>query len=171
MDEDVRIKLDDLVLTPEYQRLTQKQRLWIATYIAGGMLDGNYDPIAATRTAYECKTPEVARIMSYSVMMNMRIIEVLNRHFNKAPIEEFLTLLDRAIHNKKVTIAQVNALKLKADILGFGSRIPNKQAFDGVPLDVKADSKARRKAKRQAQRKAHPPKTQQPLEKTEYGFD
>src|ERR1700676_2408513 len=119
-----RMSVDELRMTPEFQRLTQKQQLFVATYCGAGLLDGTYDPIAATRTAYQCKSAEVARVMSYPLMQNIRIIAVLNRNFNAEPIEDFLVQVDRAIQNKKLTVAQLQALKLKGDILGFTTRLP-----------------------------------------------
>ena len=89
MDKKKRLSLEEIQGLAEYQRLTQKQQLFVATYCAGGLLDGRYDAVSATHTAYQCKSREVARIMSYSLLQNMRIVEVLNRHFNAEPIEEF----------------------------------------------------------------------------------
>lgn len=160
-----RLTLDELKETQEYQCLTQKQRLFVATYCEGGLLDGNYDPVAATRTAYQCKSLEVARIMSYSILANIRIVAVLNRHFNRTPTEEFMIMLDRAVNNKKLTMAQLEALRLKCSIMGIGCRIPNKQSIGAVPADIAEASKKARKS-----RKDKPVETVKPT-KTEYGFD
>lgn len=141
--------LEELEKTQEYQRLTPKQKLFISTYCAGGLVDGNYDSVAATQTAYQCRTPEVARIMSYSLMSNIRIIAVLNRHFKAEPIEEFLAMLDRAINNKKVTMAQILALKMKCEILGYTNKLPS-HTDRVLPAIVAAQERERtaRKAKR-----------------------
>ena len=106
-----RMPLAELELTQEYQRLTPKQKLWVSTYCASGILDGVYDSVAATNVAYRCKSMEVARIMSYSLMQNIRIVAVLNRHFNTTPIEAFLVQVDRAILNKNLSTSQLGALK------------------------------------------------------------
>jgi hypothetical protein len=124
-DPKKRLTLEELEATEEYLRLTPKQRMFVATYCTGGRDTGNYDPVSATLTAYKCKSPEVARIMSYSVMANIRIVAALNRYFAKEPIEEFLLLLDRAINNKKLTMAQLGALKLRCDVLGLVNRLPS----------------------------------------------
>jgi len=142
-DPKKRMTVAELEETPEYQRLTPKQKLFIATYCDGGLSTGRYDAVAATLTAYKCKTPEVARIMSYSVMANIRIVAVLNRHFATEPIEEFLTMLDRAINNKKLTMAQLGALQLRCQILNLGNRLPNKAKI--LRPDVVADAKAKPK--------------------------
>ena len=136
-EERKRLTLDEIQALAEFQRLTQKQRLWVLTYCGGGLLDGVYDPIAATRTAYAAKSEEVARVMSYPIMQNIRIIAVLNRHFNAEPLEDFLVQVDRAIINKKLTIAQLQALKLKGDVLGYTTRLPgtNNHPPGTIPLN------------------------------------
>jgi hypothetical protein len=160
-----KMLVEDLQLTQEFQRLTPKQRLFVATYCAGGLLDGNYDPVTATQTAYVCKSAEVARIMSYSLMQNIRVIAVLNRHFNTEPIEEFLVQVDRAIHNKKLTVPQLQALKLKGDILGYTTRLPGMNNFPQgtIPPAVLEATRAARKAKKK--QSAKPP---EPPEKSEF---
>lgn len=146
-----RLTLEQLRETEEYQRLTQKQRLWVATYCEGGLADGKYDALNATRTAYACKDAESARVLSYSVTANPKILACLNRHFNRTPTEEFLMQLDRAIANKNLTIAQVEVLRLKCKMLGIENRLPVlKEANQGViPPDVlKAEKEARRIGKK-----------------------
>ena len=169
MEPKQRLSLEQLKETPEYKRLTPKQQLFVATYVAGGLSDGNYDAVLATRTAYPCRSEEVARIMSYAIMANIRIIAVLNRHFGAEPIEEFLALLDRAINNKRITIAQVNALKLKCDILGLANRLPGfKSPIGVIPEDVLEASRKERKTKKDAQKDARPPKA--PKADSDYNF-
>ena len=158
IDESERLPLAEIEKTKEYQRLTPKQRLFVASYCEGGLVDGNYDPVAATRTAYACKSAEVARIMSYSIMQNIRIIAVLNLHFHTAPIEDFLVLVDRAIRNKNLTNAQLQALRLKCDIMGFANRLPTENAPTGViPKEVLDATEAVRKAKRKPPEKPSKP--------------
>ena len=147
-DTSKKLTVEQIQETQEYLRLTQKQQLFVATYCGGGLLDGNYDAVAATRTAYQCKSMEVARIMSYSLLQNIRIIEVLNRHFGVTPIEEFLVQVNRAINNRNLTQAQMDALKLKSDILGYANRIPNHQSFATIPTDVLEESRKARKTKK-----------------------
>ena len=150
MTDQNRLSLEELRLTPEFQKLTPKQQLFCATYCAGGLLDGCYDAVLATHTAYACKSMEVARIMSYSMMTNIRIVSVLNRHFQATPTQELLVQLDRAINNKKLSVAQLHALKLKCDLLGLSTGLigttytrPN-----AAPQEVRDASKETRKAKR-----------------------
>ena len=162
-DPSTRMRFDELSQTQEFQRLTPKQRLFVSTYCEGGLATGVYDPIAATRTAYECKSVEVARIMSYALMANIRIIAVLNRHFNAEPIEEFLVMLDRAINNKKVTVAQIQALRLKCELLGFVTRLSAQAPMSAKLRDAKEAVKETRKSKRK-------PPVAKPEKPSEYGF-
>ena len=158
-----RLPLVELEKIQEYQRLTPKQKLFVATYCEGGLATGVYDPVAATRTAYECKSVEVARIMSYSLMQNIRIIAILNRHFQTEPIEAFMVALDHAINNKKLTIAQIQALRLKCEIMGFGTRLPAQAPMTAglkkTPAEPKEPSKSNRK-----------PPVVKPAKPSEYGF-
>lgn len=147
IDNSNRMSLEELEKTQEYQRLTQKQRLFVATYCEGGRISENYDPVMATNIAYKCKSMEVARIMSYSLMANIRIIAILNRHFGTQPVDEFLAVLDRAINNKKITIAQLGALKLKCDILGLANKLPH-GGSSAVPNEVQEATRAARKSQR-----------------------
>lgn len=161
-----RLTLEQLRETEEFQRLTQKQQLWVATYCQGGLVDGNYDAIAATRTAYECKNPESARVLSYSISTNPKILAALNRHFNRTPTEEFLLQLDRAISNKRLTMAQVEILRLKCNLLGIKNRLPVlKEGNQGViPPDVLKAEKESKKADKKKPGPAPKPKDD------EFGF-
>jgi len=140
----------ELEKLPECQHLTKKQKLFVAEYCESGLVTGNYDPVAATQTAYECKTPEVARIMSYALMSSVKIIAVLNRHFGTEPIEQFMVTLDRAITNKKLTMAQILALRLKAEIQGFTSRLPDRQPINAGFIEAQETTKKVRKVKNKA---------------------
>jgi hypothetical protein len=150
MSEDKRLTYDELKSTPEYQKLTRKQQLFVATYCAGGLADGNYDAVNAAALAYKCRTREIARIMSYSLMANIKIVAVINRHFNATPTEEFMEMLDRAIHNKKITAAQVALLRLKCDILGIKTALPaGHETIADKQAALAQKARKRRKAERE----------------------
>ena len=123
MTESKRMPLEDLRKTPEYTRLTPKQKMFVDTYCSSGAVDGQYDAVAATQAAYKCKSAEVARVMAYSLLANINLVAVLNRHFGTEPIDAFLATLDRAVHNKKLTLAQLGALQLQCEVMGFGTKI------------------------------------------------
>ena len=169
MEELKRMPVDELEQTQEYQKLTPKQRLFVATYCAGGLLNGNYDAVEATRVAYQCKSVEVARIMSYSMLANIRIIEALNRHFRTEPIQDFIRVLDRAIRNRNLTLAQMQALKLKCDILGFTNRLPTAlSAIPGTIKELQTEAQAKARAERKANKKPRAEKPEIVPELSEY---
>ena len=130
--------LEEIRETPEFKQLTQKQQLFLCTYVSNG-----YDAIAATRTAYAVKSAENARVLSYAMLGNIKIIAILNIHFGVSPTEELLTAIDRAIRNKKVTLAQVYALRTKLDVLGISTRLPTiKEGQRGIDNAQKAVRKS-----------------------------
>lgn len=150
MSEDKRLTYDELKNTPEYQKLTSKQQLFVATYCSGGLVSGKYDAVHAVMLAYKCRTLEIARIMSYSLLGNIKIIAAVNRHFNAGPTVEFLETLDRAIKNKKLTAAQLGALRLKCEILGIKTMLPAGHALIEERQEALAKkAKKRRKAERE----------------------
>jgi hypothetical protein len=124
-----RLTLEQVMATQEYAVLTGKQQSFVENYIEGGLASGIYDAVAATQMAYATKSREIARVMSYALITNIRIIAVLNRHFNKEPLAEFVEQVDRAIRNKKLTTAQLLALKLKGDVLGYTTYLPGTPNF------------------------------------------
>jgi len=108
-----RPPLSEIEKTSEFQRLTKKQKLFLATYLQGG------DAVEAVLAAYQCADWSTARRMSYTLLKNVKIAEVLNLHFCPEPLEKFIAVLNRAIRNKKLTLAQFKALEVKAQSLGF----------------------------------------------------
>lgn len=146
-----RLTLEQLRETDEFKNLTEKQRFFVETYVAGGLDNGHYDPITATRNAYPaCKNEEVARVMSYSLLQTPKIVAVLNMHFARTPNEAFLVTLDRAIRNKRLSIAQFKAMELKARLMGFKSHQPDAHhgSVHVIPEEVIARDKAERKKRR-----------------------
>src|ERR1035437_7461723 len=151
MSERKRMPLAELRETQEFQILTQKQQLFCATYCDFGLSTGTYDAVEATLGAYACKNREIARGVSYSLMQNVPMVAVLNRHFQMEPIEKFMVQLNRAINNKKLTTAMLQALRLKCDMLQLGSRIPYENHATGtIPQSVLDAEKDPRKPKKKA---------------------
>lgn len=116
-----RMSVDELTKTREFQFLTAKQKLFIETYLQCGLDTGTYDPVTAVRTAFNCKSYEVARVMSYRLMANISIILVLNLYFGSSPDEAFCAILERAIRKGGITPAQASILNLYAE-MRFGIR-------------------------------------------------
>jgi hypothetical protein len=176
-----KLSLEEVQQTPEYERLTPKQRLWVSTYIASGMQLGNYDAILATRTAFACKSNENARIMSYAIMENIHIIEVMNIHFRLDPIAAFSKIIDRAIANKKTTMAQVQALKLKCELLFRPNKLPVltgptdsvvhlTQASENATILPAQPFERRKRGRPRKYPKKPPPKNQLEEEPSPFGF-
>lgn len=168
-----RLTVDQIRDTQEYAVLTGKQQMFVTTYIQAGLDTGVYDAVAATQIAYTCKTREIARVMSYALIENIRIVAVLNRHFNKEPLAQFVEQVDRAIRNRKLTTAQIQALKLKGDILGYTTRLPGTDNFPlgGAipPAILKANAAARKAARKKPEPKTS--KSPKPDVKWEFASD
>ena len=94
--------------------------------------------------------------MSYALLKSVHIIAVLNRHFQTEPIEAFLETIDRAINSRKVTMAQVQAMRLKSNVLGFTSGIPDRQPMAEGFKEAKVEAKKARKAKLKEERVPKP---------------
>jgi len=139
-----KMDLENLVKTQEYNRLTPKQRMFVSTYIQSGLETGIYDQVTAVKSAYDCKNEESARIMGYSMLANINVIQVLNRHFGTEPIDQFLVTLERAIRNRNLTVAQFHALKLYCDLKGFENALSRAVA---VPPENSSPARKVRKAR------------------------
>jgi hypothetical protein len=165
MSQNQRMSLEELEQTPEYQVLTPKQRLFVATYIQGGADGGQYDPVHAVTVAYNCKDRNSARVLSYEMFRSIRVVAALNRHFNREPLEAFLMVLDRAIQNKHLKESQLHALRLKADLLGLPSRMPpDGRTIKDVLDEVRKDG---RKIQRTGRKPRKTPEPTTPAKPTE----
>jgi hypothetical protein len=116
-----RLSLDQLSETVEFRQLTPKQQLWLATYTQCFIDTGVFDPVAASVTAYDCGSAEVARITGYKVLANSKIILALNRFFGDSPEEAFLKLVERALYSRKISPSRIAALKLYSDLKGWSA--------------------------------------------------
>lgn len=118
-----RMPLSELKETTEFLRLTPRQQLYVSTYVETGMALGRYDDEAAIRMAYRCSTDESVRVMRYALKRSIKVVEVLNMHFGKNATAAFLDDVNRAIRNKHLTQAQLEAIILKSKILGIDSSL------------------------------------------------
>ena len=112
-----KLSIDDMKDTPEYKRLTVKQRLFVQTYICNG-----YEPVNATRTAHSCKNDKVAKVMSYAIMASPHVAAVLAMHFGDDPLEAFKHDLRRAIKKGGLTAEAIAGYRLLAEVQGFTSK-------------------------------------------------
>jgi len=90
---EARVRLAELMRTPEFQCLTLKQQVFTAKLVALGLTTGNYDHVAAAAFAYETKNPA---ILGRELMGQTRIKRLLAIHFRKSELESILADLQRA---------------------------------------------------------------------------
>ena len=109
-----RMGWEEVAETPEFKRLTAKQKMFVVTYIENG-----YDPIHATRTAYLCKSDKNAHIMSYALLRNFHVIMCLAYHFGDDPEKTFLDSLARDIHKGTIDDNLLKAYLLYAEVKGW----------------------------------------------------
>jgi hypothetical protein len=107
-----RKRLAEVMATPEFQMLTEKQQAFCAKYLSGGLLD-HYDAEAAVRAVYAVASPKNAKILSYELLANPKIKKVLDLHFNRTEPDVFLAELEQTIRRSK-GIAKVKAQELYA---------------------------------------------------------
>ena len=120
---ETRMSLYDLTQTAEFGHLSPKMAVWIMNYVQHFIDTGTFDPLAATMAAYSVKNEENGRILGYQLLGNLKIITVLNRFFGRTPEQSFLKQVERAIHKRKLTVAQVTALRFYAELNGWSSGI------------------------------------------------
>lgn len=108
------LSLDELKETAEFIECTDRERMFVATYISNG-----HDGVHAVRTAYNCKNDDSAKKMAYRLMAHIRIIMVLARHRGEAPKSLFLRLLRRASYNRGMSASQLHAFRLYAEVCGW----------------------------------------------------
>jgi hypothetical protein len=111
-----RLTLDQLRETQVFMTMSIKQKRFIEAFISNGG-----DRIAAVETAYDTKDRKNARILSYQVFSSLNVIACLAAYYQDKPLDLFKAEVLRAYRSRKLTVAQVYALRLLADINGWGS--------------------------------------------------
>lgn len=117
-----RMGWEELSRTPEFSMLTDKEKLFICTFIENG-----YDVVNAIRTAYKCKNDHNAKIMSYPLLRRPQITTVLMIHFGDwdseqqpdASVDAFTQRLARDIIRGRVDDTTLKALRLLAEVKGW----------------------------------------------------
>src|SRR5665213_1255787 len=105
--------LDELKQTPEYADCSDKMKLFLVTLIENGF---NYT--AATRAAFKTKDPAK---YSWAVRNWPAVRHALNVYRGWSAFDIWMDAVQRASRNRKVTIAQLQALKLQSDAMGWNS--------------------------------------------------
>lgn len=114
-----RLSIEQLREEDVFLDLTPRQKILIETYVTS-----NYDRVLAVQKAYNPKTAEIARTMSYEVFATVRVIACLACFFQDEPLKTFQDTVRRAYRQKKLTTAQVSALELLAKVSGWGVALP-----------------------------------------------
>jgi hypothetical protein len=112
----------DLSRTSAFHRLSPKQAVWVLTYVQGYLDTGIFDPLAATKASYDCANEESARTFGYQLISHPKILIAMNRFFGDSPEQSFLNQVEQACFNKKLSVAQVDALKLYGELRGWTGR-------------------------------------------------
>jgi hypothetical protein len=89
-----RLRLIDLMRTPEFQTLSEKQGIFVARYVSSGFLTGRYDASDAAKTAYRTKNPEV---LGAELLGQKKIKRILDLHFGRTPMDSILADLEKAV--------------------------------------------------------------------------
>ena len=108
-----RLSITELTQQPAYLALTAQQRVLVEKFLETA------DKVQAVQAAYNCKSKESARVMSYSVFSNLRVVAALAAANGGCDLESFKQEVMCAARNKKLSIAQLGALKLYAQLSGF----------------------------------------------------
>ena len=88
--------LEELLVTPEFLKLSRAQRVFVMRYVRVGLATGTYDAVAATKIAYPRATKN-ANIRSYQLQAGKKIRTVLDLHFRRGELEILLSDLKRLV--------------------------------------------------------------------------
>jgi len=147
-----KLSFEMLRVCSEFQLLTVRQRKAVEIFLATG------DKAKAVSASYHCKTPETVRVMCYRVFNHPRVIAVLAVANGADPDKVvFLERVERLIRSKKTTVAQVQAIRLYGQMLGFidGQKPEPEPEFESNP---KSTSTSKSKASQaQPQPQSQPP--------------
>jgi len=110
-----RLTIEQLRAEQVFTDLTPRQQKMIETFASSG------DRIQAVLAAYNAKSPEVARVMAYEFFANPKVVACLTVYFQDDPLEVFKREVRRAYHNKNLSVAQVQAMKMFCDLNGWGA--------------------------------------------------
>jgi hypothetical protein len=129
-----RLTLDQLRAEQCYIELTPKQKKMVDHFIIS-----NGDRVASVMAAYATKSEANARVLAYEFFASPRVVACLAAYFQNDPFEDFKAEVRKAYRNKKLTVAQVSALKLHADLNGWGSALlPDQHGRDAAKPDEPA---------------------------------
>jgi hypothetical protein len=88
------LRLAAILNTPEFAVLTEKQQIFVARYISGGLVFNRYDAADAAAAAY--RTPNAA-VLGAELLGQKKIKRVLDLHFRRSEFEVLLADLRRLL--------------------------------------------------------------------------
>lgn len=131
-----RLTIEQLRAEQCYIELTQKQKKLVETFISS-----NGDRVASVMSAYATKSRENAQILAYQFFTSPRVVACLAAYFQDDPLESFKAEVRRAYRNKKITVAQVRAMTLHAELNGWGSAsLPSLHGRDSAEPVAESES-------------------------------
>ena len=135
-----KLTVEQLQGRQEYLYLTVRQRKAVEIFLETG------SQLKAIEASYTCKTPEIARVMCYSVFNNHRVIAVLAIANGEDPDRAvFMNQVERLSRSKKVSTAKVKSLELYGKARGWlGERKSEAEAEPKPESEI--ESKPKRKS-------------------------
>jgi hypothetical protein len=111
-----KMSIHELRRTQIFRALPKRMAALVEAFLTNG---GN--KVAAILSAYSC-SEKSARVMAHNYFSKPRVLECIAVANGEDPDRaKFLAALDRAIHNRKTTSREVEALKLFAATHGYGT--------------------------------------------------
>lgn len=116
IQSEARMNVYELSLTPEFNRLSPKMAMWLMAYVQNFIDTGAFDPLSATKAAYQCGSDENARTFGYQLLANSKIIAALDCFFGNSPERASLRVVTtKADQNRKRLLKEVEANLEAAD--------------------------------------------------------
>jgi hypothetical protein len=125
-----RLTLEQLHETQCFIGLTSKQKRLVEAFV-----ESNGDKTASVLAAYAVKNARNAQILASQVFASPAVVACLATYYQDDPLESFKAEVRRAYHNKKLTVAQVRAMTLHADLNGWGSASLPKDSLHGRDVE------------------------------------
>jgi hypothetical protein len=121
-----KLTLAQLRETQVFIALTPKQKRAVQVFV-----ETNGDRQASVLAAYKVKNARNAAILSSQVFASPAVVACLAAYFQDEPLESFKNDVRKAFINRKITVAQVRALELLAELNGWGSASLPKNSLHG----------------------------------------
>jgi hypothetical protein len=121
-----RLTLDQLHATQCFLALTPKQKKLIEAFI-----ETNGDRTASVLAAYDVKNTRNAQVLAYQIFASPNVIACIAAYYQDDPLESFKAEVCKAYRSKRITVAQIRAMVLHADLNGWGSATLPKESLHG----------------------------------------